>query len=162
MKMIQKGFTLIELMIVVAIIAILAAIALPAYQDYTIRSQASEGLTLMSAAKTAVAETFINRGAWPIDRTSAGMTATATDTQGQYVSEVEILATGEIQATYGNNVNAKISGDTLILTPYEQTDGSVAWQCSSASAGLAPNGTASGGPTTATLPEQYAPSQCRP
>ena len=161
MKMIQKGFTLIELMIVVAIIAILAAIALPAYQDYTIRSQASEALTLAAAAKTAVAETFINRGAWPADRTEAGMTPTATDTQGQYVASLEV-DDGEIIATYGNNVNAKISGDTLVLTPYEQLDGSVAWQCNSATAGLAPPGTAATGPTAGTLEERYAPSQCRP
>lgn len=160
MKKIQQGFTLIELMIVVAIIGILAAIALPAYQDYTIRSQASEGLTLMSGAKTAVAETFINTGAVPANRTAAGMSANAGDTQGQFVDEVEV-ANGEITAQYGNNANAKIVGQTLVLTPYEQTDGSVAWQCNSASAGKVPAGTALNGPTLGTLLSQYAPSQCR-
>ncbi len=160
-RTLQKGFTLIELMIVVAIIGILAAIALPAYQDYTIRSQASEGLTLMSGAKTAVAETFINTGTVPADRAAAGMSTTATDTQGQYVTQVEV-ANGEITATYGNNANAKISGETLVLTPYEQADGSVAWQCNSASAGKAPPGTALNGPTLGSLPVQYAPAQCRP
>jgi type IV pilus assembly protein PilA len=157
----QKGFTLIELMIVVAIIGILAAIALPAYQDYTIRAQASEGLSLMSGAKAAVAETYINTGVVPADRTAAGMSANATDTQGQFVSQVNV-ANGEITATYGNNANAKISGNTLVLTPYEQTDGSIAWQCNSASAGKAPNGTALNGPNTGSLPVQYAPAQCRP
>lgn len=161
MKKMQQGFTLIELMIVVAIIGILAAIALPAYQDYTIRSQASEGLALMSGAKAAVAETFINTGAVPADREEAGMSATATDTQGQFVASVTVT-NGEIISEYGNNVNSKISGDTLVLTPYEQADGSIAWQCNSASAGKAPNGTALNGPTLGTLPVQYAPSQCRP
>ena len=157
----EKGFTLIELMIVVAIIGILAAVALPAYQDYTIRSQASEGLALMSGAKTAVAETFINTGTVPADRTAVGMSANAIDTQGQFVASVEV-ANGEITAKYGNNVNSKIKDKTLVLTPYEQTDGSIAWQCNSASAGKAPNGTALSGPTLGTLAVQYAPSQCRP
>lgn len=159
-RTVQKGFTLIELMIVVAIIGILAAIAIPAYQDYTIRAQASEGLSLMAAAKTAVTESYLNTGTAPADRTAAGMSATATDTQGQYVTQVEV-SNGEITATYGNNANTKISGNTLVLTPYEQADGSIAWQCSSDSNGPAPQGTALNGPTAGTLPAKYAPSQCR-
>ena len=160
-KSMQKGFTLIELMIVVAIIGILAAIALPAYQDYTIRSQASEGLTLMAGAKTAVAETFINTGTVPANRTAAGMSAAATDTTGQFVTQVEVTA-GEITATYGGNANAKIAGQTLVLTPYETPDGSVAWQCNSAAAGKVPAGNPLSGPTLGSLLTQYAPSQCRP
>ena len=156
----KKGFTLIELMIVVAIIGILAAIALPAYQDYTIRSQASEGLTLMSGAKTAVAETFINSGTMPADRTAAGMSSTATDTTGQFVTQVAV-SNGVITSTYGKNANVKISGKTLVLVPYETADGSVAWQCNSASTGKVPNGTARGS-GTGSLQPQYAPAQCRP
>ena len=79
MKKVQQGFTLIELMIVVAIIGILAAIAIPAYQDYTIRAQVSEGLSLAAGAKTAVAETFLNTGVPPGTRTIAGMSPNATD-----------------------------------------------------------------------------------
>ncbi|WP_312915414.1 MULTISPECIES: pilin [Stutzerimonas] len=159
----QKGFTLIELMIVVAIIGILAAVALPAYQDYTIRSQASEALSLMAGAKTAVAETFISNGAVPADREAAGLSATATDTQGQFVESVDIV-NGVITATLGNNVNAKVNGDTLVLTPWEQADGSIAWQCNSSSAGKVPAGTAlgAGSADLGTLDPNYAPSQCRP
>ena len=157
----QHGFTLIELMIVVAIIGILAAIALPAYQDYTIRSQASEGLFLMAGAKAAISETYLNTGSAPANRAAAGMSANATDTQGQFVSQVEVT-NGEIIATYGNNANAKIAGSTLVLTPYTTTDESIMWQCNSAANGKAPNGMAIGGPTNGTLPPQYAPAQCRP
>src|SRR4026208_2497752 len=115
MMQLQKGFTLIELMIVVAIIGILAAIAIPAYQDYTIRAQVSEGMNLAAAAKAAVAETFLNRGAAPATRRAAGMSDLATDTQGKYVSQVEVL-NGVIEVTYGGTeVNAGILGETLGL-----------------------------------------------
>ena len=110
MRRIQQGFTLIELMIVVAIIGILAAIAIPAYQDYTIRAQVSEGLNLAAAAKAAVAEDFLNEGVPPINRTDAGMTANAGDTSGKYVLSVEVGNTapaGVILITYGNEANTQ-------------------------------------------------------
>lgn len=160
MKKMQKGFTLIELMIVVAIIAILAAIALPAYQDYTIRSQAAEGMSLAAAPKTAIAESFVNRGTWPKDRAEAGMSANATDTTGQYVASVDVKA-GEIIVTYGGNANANLKGKTLVFTPYATADGGVAWQCSSDTAGPVPAGSKAAGPTAGTLPAKYAPAQCR-
>ena len=147
-------------MIVVAIIAILAAIALPAYQDSATRAQAAEALTLMAGAKTGVAEYFIANGVVPVDRSSAGMSANASDTQGQFVVEVDVV-NGEIIAKYGNNANAKIAGKSLVLTPYEQTDGSVAWQCSSTMSGTVPAGTALFGPTSGTVESRFAPSQCR-
>ena len=164
----QKGFTLIELMIVVAIIGILAAIAIPAYQDYTIRAQVSEGMMLAGAAKAAVAESFGNDGTAPVARVNAGMTANATDTSGNYVVSVGI-ANGTITITYGNSANATIAGETLSLTPYESTDLSVVWRCglAAAPAATALLGTAGGGtaaayaaPSAGMLPK-YLPSACR-
>ena len=164
-KHIQKGFTLIELMIVVAIIGILAAIAIPAYQDYTIRSQVSEGLTLAAAAKAAVSESFSNTGVPPADRTAAGMTATAGDTSGKYVESVDV-ADGVITITYGNEVNGVIDGETLTLTPYESVDLSVVWRCGNAGApaGAALLGTAAGAATAYVAPsleDKYMPAACR-
>jgi type IV pilus assembly protein PilA len=168
MKLVQKGFTLIELMIVVAIIGILAAIAIPAYQDYTIRSQVSEGLTLAGAAKAAVAESFSQTGEPPGNRQLAGMSDEPTDTSGKYVTGVGVL-NGTITVTYGNDANAKIENETLALTPYETPDASVAWQCGNASEpeGAALLGTNSPGATaalvgtTSVLPK-YLPKACRP
>ena len=169
MKKLQQGFTLIELMIVVAIIGILAAIAIPAYQDYTIRAQVSEGMNLAAAAKAAVAESFLNRGTPPANRTAAGMTANSTDTSGKYVSAVEVGGgnPGVITVTYGNEANAQINNETLALTPYETTDLSVVWKCGNANspAGTNPMGTAAGSATsdgTTSVPNQYLPSACRP
>src|SRR5690348_18249802 len=101
MKSMQKGFTLIELMIVVAIIAILAAIAIPAYQDYLIRTQVSEGAVLADGAKTAIGELYSNRGVFPDNNASAGL-AKDVSIAGQYVSKV-VVTSGLISATYGGN-----------------------------------------------------------
>ena len=166
MKKVQQGFTLIELMIVVAIIGILAAIAIPAYQDYTIRAQVSEGMNLAAAAKAAVAETYLNRGTAPANRTVAGMTANAGDTNGKYVSSVAVT-NGTITITYGVDANTSIQTNTLAIQPYVTLDDSVVWLCGNASnanfvAGtvIMPGSPAAAGLTS--VPNQYLPAACRP
>jgi type IV pilus assembly protein PilA len=164
----QQGFTLIELMIVVAIIGILAAIAIPAYQDYTIRSQVSEGLTLAAQAKTAVSESYSQNGAAPATRTAAGMTANAADTKGNYVSQLDVT-NGVITITYsnqgGHRANAAINNNTLTLVPYVSVDNSVAWKCrvtgSTATPGSAANLMGGAANSVGNLLARYAPAECR-
>jgi type IV pilus assembly protein PilA len=125
----QQGFTLIELMIVVAIIGILAAIAIPAYQDYTIRAQVSEGLNLSGGAKAAVSEFRMDRGTWPSDNTAAGIATNPADINGKYVTQVSV-GSGIISVTYGADAHQLITGDVLVMSPLAQT-GSVEWVCRS-------------------------------
>ena len=131
MKKIQQGFTLIELMIVVAIIGILAAIAIPAYQDYTIRAQVSEGLNLAAGAKAAVTEYFQDQGTFPASNAAAGIEA-ANNIRGKYVSQVAVSGAGLVDVTYssgGNfDANAAINGAILRMTPTNNV-GSVGWTC---------------------------------
>jgi len=126
----QQGFTLIELMIVVAIIGILAAIAIPAYQDYTIRAQVSEGLNLAGGAKAAVAEFTMDRGTFPLDNTVAGVAPPAA-IDGNYVTSVTV-AGGAINVLYGGSApaHALLGGSTLTLTPATSA-GSIEWTCTS-------------------------------
>jgi type IV pilus assembly protein PilA len=165
MRKIQQGFTLIELMIVVAIIGILAAIAIPAYQDYTVRSQVSEGLQLAAAAKTAVAETWSSTGtaASIVDRGTVGMDNSVgggAETQGKYVSSVDV-ADGEITITFGNDANAAINGMVLSLTPYLSQDNSVSWKCGYADPPDNNIGAMGAEVATTDVDERYLPANCR-
>lgn len=133
----QKGFTLIELMIVVAIVGILAAIAIPAYQDYTIRARVTEGLSLASSAKLAVSETAINNNALPATQAATGYTSPAATPN---VSSIVIGANGIITITY----TATAGGGTIIMTPILTANGDVTWTCK-----------------TGTLLAKYRPAICR-
>src|SRR5690625_168609 len=140
----QSGFTLIELMIVVAILAILMAIAIPAYQDYTIRAQVSEGMNLTGGARTAVAEYFTDKGTFPGSNTSAGIAQPGSIT-GEYVDTVTVGSGGVITAEFGGNANTNITGNTLVLEPSaDATSGSVAWKCDGS-----------------TVANKYLPARCR-
>ncbi|HEZ4010068.1 TPA: pilin [Neisseria meningitidis] len=127
MNTLQKGFTLIELMIVIAIVGILAAVALPAYQDYTARAQVSEAILLAEGQKSAVTEYYLNHGIWPGNNTSAGV-ASSSKIKGKYVEKVEVK-NGVVTATMlSTGVNKEIQGKKLSLWAKRQ-DGSVKWFC---------------------------------
>jgi len=168
MKKLQQGFTLIELMIVVAIIGILAAIAIPAYQDYTVRSQVTEGLNLASAVKAGVAEYYAQNGTWPVTLKQA--TGDSQKPAGKYVAKVDILTAGTIQITYGNNASTNVKDKKLSLQPRLSKAKDVVWLCGMNTAkntsGLSDpsQGTAAATAADATntdIKEKYLPANCR-
>ena len=137
MKNVQKGFTLIELMIVVAIIGILAAVALPAYQDYTKRAHVSEALSLAAGAKTAVTEYYSTEGEWPTDNTQAGI-AQASSITGNAVNSVTV--NGSVITIAMNST--RVDSGNVVLTASDR-DGAVEWEC------------------TGTINQKYLPANCR-
>ena len=157
-RQIERGFTLIELMIVVAIVSILAAIAVPAYQNYTIRGQVSEGLTLADGWKAAIAEFYANNGTWPV---LADLSGTVAST-GKYVSEVTVLGGGTIQVTYGGQANSSLATQVLQIGAYTNTNDDVIWICGSAPVPVGATLALASvfGPAGTTVAPQYLPTVC--
>ena len=176
MKSLQKGFTLIELMIVVAIIAILAALALPAYQDYTVRAKVSEALTAASSPKSAVSEGFQVNGSVGIKSAAGALASEVGDTKSKYVDNMVIsdadATLGMITVTLSKNGTesgfpTKVLGTTLVLTPSvngnwpaDGASGPVDWGCASIRSDVAKSHGISHA-QVGTLPAKYAPSECR-
>ncbi len=165
MSSLRNGFTLIELMIVVAIMGILASLAISTYQTYTIRSQVSEALSMAAGAKTPIIDAFNQTGRPPLDRAAAGMTSAATDTRGSFVASVAVV-NGRVDVRFGNNAHQEIFGKTLSITPYMSGTGSFVWRCGAAPA---PDGATvlSGGGIEAQhqepdVPTRYLPKSCKP
>ncbi|HEZ5349422.1 TPA: pilin [Neisseria meningitidis] len=165
MNTLQKGFTLIELMIVIAIVGILAAVALPAYQDYTARAQVSEAILLAEGQKSAVTEYYLNHGIWPANNNSAGV-ATSTDIKGKYVQSVEVKNGVVTAIMASSNVNNEIKGKKLSLWAKRQ-DGSVKWFCGQPVQRANANGanndevTAANGNSNNGINTKHLPSTCR-
>ena len=151
----QKGFTLIELMIVVAIIGILAVIAIPAYQTYSIRTQASEGIILSNGIKATIAEFYANHGEWPTNNIALGISQKIS---GSYVSSIT-SENGVITVTYGNKANAdKLDGEVLIIRPAISNNGDITWICGYTTT---PIGMTDIGTNTTTVKAPLLPNSCR-
>ncbi|EMT8636445.1 pilin [Neisseria gonorrhoeae] len=160
MNTLQKGFTLIELMIVIAIVGILAAVALPAYQDYTARAQVSEAILLAEGQKSAVTEYYLNHGKWPANNGDAGVASSPSDIKGKYVESVTVekgVVTAEMKS---DGVNKEIQGKRLSLWGRRE-DGSVKWFCGQPVKRTAADDVNADGTDNKKIDTKHLPSTCR-
>jgi len=162
MKAMQKGFTLIELMIVVAIIGILAAIAIPAYKTYTIRAQISEGLGFADAAKVAVSESFTANGVWPSTNALAGLDATPANISSKYVQSVTVGASGVITVAFGNQIDGAITaGMGINYTPGLSVNNDISWTCNTKTFPAGVTQVVAPAAPASAVPAKYLPAICR-
>jgi type IV pilus assembly protein PilA len=157
----RSGFTVIELVIVIAIIGMLASLAVSAYQTFTVRSQVSDGIDFAAGAQAPIIDAYTNGGVAPANRAATGLSPLATDARGSYVSAVEVV-NGRIDVTFGGPLaHQDIVGARISITPYETTDKIIVWRCGSAPE---PPGTPLAGGTVylpPTLDIRYLPASCR-
>lgn len=155
----SRGFTLVEVMIVVGILGVLASLAIPAYQDYVIRTQVTEGLNFAAATRASVAEYYLTKGTWPGNNSAIGL-GSASSLQGKYVSGVR-LSDGGITVTFGNEAHAAVlNGHTVGLTPAVNADGEIVWRCGTSPA-PAGNTVDSAAQAPTTVEGKFLPTACR-
>ncbi len=155
----ERGFTLIELMIVVAIIGILASIAIPAYQDYTIRAQVVEAFSLTSELKPSIRDYYKDRGVFPATNQVAGVPK-AVHLIGQYITDIEVTD-GAMHVRFGNYANLRVANKILTIRPSYVTanpSSPISWNCGYSEA---PEGLTANGENKTTVSPQYLPSACR-